>query len=127
MNLVEKHPSDYDGVLTLAGMIGGSRAEIDYMGDVWNMFEFVYGDDILPGNPCEPAMPPADTGAEDGVVTTEQEYVVQPGDTPIGVANAFGVSLDDLVELETLHEMFYLPGKRDKILVRLPHSLEGLL
>jgi LysM repeat protein len=41
--------------------------------------------------------PPADTGAEDGVVTTEQEYVVQPGDTPIGVANAFGVSLDELV------------------------------
>ena len=40
---------------------------------------------------------PADTVGEDGVVTTEQEYVVQPGDTPIGVANAFGVSLDELV------------------------------
>jgi pimeloyl-ACP methyl ester carboxylesterase len=58
--LVEKHPGDYDGILTLAGMIGGSRAEIDYMGDVWNMFELLYGDEILPGNPCEPAMPPAD-------------------------------------------------------------------
>jgi LysM repeat protein len=41
--------------------------------------------------------PPVDTAGEDGVVTTEQEYVVQPGDTPIGVANSFGVSLDELV------------------------------
>jgi pimeloyl-ACP methyl ester carboxylesterase len=60
VNLVEKHPNDYDGILTIAGMIGGSRAEIDYMGDIWNLFEFFYGDDILPGNPCELAMPPSD-------------------------------------------------------------------
>jgi pimeloyl-ACP methyl ester carboxylesterase len=60
VNLVEKHPGDYDGVLTVAGMIGGSRAEIDYMGDIWNMFELMYGDELLPGNPCELAMPPAD-------------------------------------------------------------------
>ena len=41
--------------------------------------------------------PPVDTAAADGVVSTEQEYVVQAGDTPIGIANAFGVSLDELV------------------------------
>jgi pimeloyl-ACP methyl ester carboxylesterase len=60
VNLVEKHPGNYDGILTMAGMLGGSRAEIDYMGDIWNLFELFYGDDVLPGNPCELAMPPAD-------------------------------------------------------------------
>ena len=60
--------------------------------------------------------PPVDTAGEDGVVTTEQEYVVQAGDTPIGVANAFGVSLD---ELEAYNEWssaaFPFPGETIKI------------
>jgi pimeloyl-ACP methyl ester carboxylesterase len=59
VNLVEKHPSDYDGILTMAGMIGGSRAEIDYMGDVRNLFDFFYPN-VLPGGVCELAMPPED-------------------------------------------------------------------
>jgi LysM repeat protein len=42
---------------------------------------------------------PAETSvpAEGEVVTTEQEYVVQSGDTPIGVATKFGISVDDLI------------------------------
>ncbi|GEM_PF-635442 len=45
--------------------------------------------------------PPATTEPEvqvdDAVVSTEQEYVIQAGDYPLGVAQQFGVSLDDLV------------------------------
>ena len=61
--------------------------------------------------------PPVDTaGEESGVVTTEQEYVVQPGDTPIGVANAFGVSLDELVSYnEWPSAALPFPGETIKI------------
>jgi hypothetical protein len=56
-------------------------------------------------------------GPSDGVVTTEQEYVGPAGDTPIGVANAFGVSLDDLVaynEWPSANELPF-PGTTIKI------------
>jgi pimeloyl-ACP methyl ester carboxylesterase len=53
VNLAETYPEDYDGVLSIAGMIGGSRAEIDYMGDVRVLFDFFYGVDVLPGSVCE--------------------------------------------------------------------------
>ena len=59
---------------------------------------------------------PADAVGEDGVVSTEQEYVVQPGDTPIGVANAFGVSLDELVSYnEWPNAALPFPGETIKI------------
>jgi pimeloyl-ACP methyl ester carboxylesterase len=53
VQLVENHPRDYDGVVTAAGMLGGSRAEIDYMGDVRVLFDMFYPG-ILPGSVCEP-------------------------------------------------------------------------
>lgn len=48
VRLAEFFPQHYDGVLTVAGMIGGSQAEIDYMTNVRILFEFFYPD-ILPG------------------------------------------------------------------------------
>jgi LysM repeat protein len=47
--------------------------------------------------PPATTVPTTDAATAGAVVGTEQEYVVQAGDTPIGVANRFGVSLDDLV------------------------------
>jgi LysM repeat protein len=47
--------------------------------------------------PPATTVPTTDAATAGAVVETEQEYVVQSGDTPIGVANRFGVSLEDLV------------------------------
>lgn len=47
--------------------------------------------------PATTVPPTTDAATAGAVIETEQEYVVQSGDTPIGVANKFGVSLDDLV------------------------------
>jgi hypothetical protein len=47
--LAEQYPQQYDGVLTVAGMIGGSQAEIDYMANVRILWEFFYPD-VLPGD-----------------------------------------------------------------------------
>lgn len=48
VRLAEFYPQHYDGVLTVAGMIGGSQAEIDYMADVRILWEFFYPG-VLPG------------------------------------------------------------------------------
>lgn len=55
VELAEKHPREYDGVVSAAGMIGGSQAEIDYMGDVRVLFDLFYPG-VLPGSVCEPAL-----------------------------------------------------------------------
>lgn len=48
VNLAEKHPQHYDGVLAISGMLGGSQAEIDYVGHLRVLFELYYPE-ILPG------------------------------------------------------------------------------
>ena len=39
IELAEKHPGDYDGLLTLDGLNGGTKAQIDYVGDVRVLFD----------------------------------------------------------------------------------------
>lgn len=52
VQLAEQHSSKYDGVLTAAGMIGGSQAEIAYMSNVRILWEFFYPG-VLPGDVFE--------------------------------------------------------------------------
>lgn len=60
--------------------------------------------------------PPTDSVAAGDVVSTEQEYVVQAGDTPIGVANKFGVDVADLIAYnEWGVNQFAYPGDTIKI------------
>lgn len=53
IELVEKHPGDYDGILTLAGLNGGTKAQIDYVGDVRVLFDLFYPG-VLPGTVLDP-------------------------------------------------------------------------
>lgn len=48
VELAETHPGEYDGVLTMGGMIGGTRAQLDYVGHVRILFDLLYPD-VLPG------------------------------------------------------------------------------
>ena len=48
VRLAECLPNHYDGVLTVAGMIGGSKVEIDYVANVRILFEASYPG-VLPG------------------------------------------------------------------------------
>lgn len=68
--------------------------------------------------PPATTIPVADTTepAAGAVVATEQEYVVQPGDTPIGVAKSFNVPLADLIAYnEWGPNEFAYPGDTIKI------------
>ena len=47
--LAEKNPAHYAGVLPMCGMIGGSKAAIDYFGHLRTLFDFFYPT-VLPGN-----------------------------------------------------------------------------
>ena len=48
VELVETHPNNYDGLLTMAGMVGGSKAELDYVAHVRVIFDLFYPG-VLPG------------------------------------------------------------------------------
>jgi LysM repeat protein len=68
--------------------------------------------------PPATTVPVTDTSAPEAgaVVATEQEYVVQPGDTPIGVANMFNVPVADLIAYnEWGPNEFAYPGDTIKI------------
>jgi pimeloyl-ACP methyl ester carboxylesterase len=49
LDLAESYPKQYDGLLTMCGMVGGSQLELQYIGDVRALFDFYYPG-ILPGN-----------------------------------------------------------------------------
>ena len=53
IELVEKHPGEYDGILTLDGLNGGTKPQIDYVGDVRVLFDLFY-DGVLPGTVLDP-------------------------------------------------------------------------
>jgi LysM repeat protein len=68
--------------------------------------------------PPATTLPVTETSAPEAgaVVTTEQEYVVQPNDTPIGVANMFNVPVADLIAYnEWGPNEFAYPGDTIKI------------
>lgn len=48
LKLAEDHPSQYAGCLTACGVVGGTRAELDYIGTVRVLFDFFYPG-VLPG------------------------------------------------------------------------------
>jgi LysM repeat protein len=68
--------------------------------------------------PPATTVPVTETSAPEAgaVVTTEQEYVVQPNDTPIGVANKYNVPVADLIAYnEWGPNEFAYPGDTIKI------------
>jgi pimeloyl-ACP methyl ester carboxylesterase len=58
LELGERYPGQYDGVLAMCGMIGGTPLELQYVGDVRALFDAYYPG-VLPGNVISvPSTPP---------------------------------------------------------------------
>jgi pimeloyl-ACP methyl ester carboxylesterase len=55
--LAEKFPTQYDGVLAMCGMVGGTPLELKYIGDVRALFDTFYPG-VLPGNAITPPSTP---------------------------------------------------------------------
>jgi pimeloyl-ACP methyl ester carboxylesterase len=47
--LAEQHPKQYDGALALCGVVGGTQLQLDYIGQIRTVFDFLYPG-VLPGN-----------------------------------------------------------------------------
>jgi pimeloyl-ACP methyl ester carboxylesterase len=53
--LAERYPSQYNGALPMCGVVGGTRRELQYIGDVRALFDYFYPN-VLPGDAAE--LPP---------------------------------------------------------------------
>jgi len=63
VNLAERFPRHYDGVLALCGMVGGSQAQVDYVANVRVLFDALYPG-VLPGGLFEgPSLTPGQVAA----------------------------------------------------------------
>ena len=56
VELAEKFPGQYDGVLAMCGMVGGTPLELQYVGDVRALFD-AYFPGVLPGSPVSSPTP----------------------------------------------------------------------
>jgi len=57
LDLAQRFPGQYDGALTMCGMVGGTPAELQYVGDVRALFDAYYPG-VLPGNVISVPSPP---------------------------------------------------------------------
>lgn len=57
LNLAETYPKQYDGLLTVCGMVGGTPIETQYIGDVRVLFDYFYPG-VLPGDVTSVPQPP---------------------------------------------------------------------
>ncbi len=57
LELGQKFPAQYDGVLAMCGMVGGTPRELQYIGDVRALFDAYYPG-VLPGNAISVPAPP---------------------------------------------------------------------
>ena len=63
LDLAETHPDEYAGALTVCGVVGGTRAELDYIGTLRVLSDAVFPPHLLPGTLYE--VPPiSDFNAE---------------------------------------------------------------
>lgn len=70
LNLVERFPGQYDGLLALCGMVGGSRAQVDYASHVRVLFDYFYPG-VLPGSLFDnPPLSPAQVAGLVGAAVT---------------------------------------------------------
>jgi pimeloyl-ACP methyl ester carboxylesterase len=57
LDLAQRFPGQYDGALTMCGMVGGTPRELQYIGDVRALFDAYYPG-VLPGNVISVPSPP---------------------------------------------------------------------
>jgi pimeloyl-ACP methyl ester carboxylesterase len=78
LELGEKFPDQYSGVLTMCGMIGGTPLELQYVGDVRALFDAYYPG-VLPGDVITPPDPPL------SLADVQQRVIAAITRSPLGI------------------------------------------
>ncbi len=114
VELAEKHPDEYDGVLTMSGMNGGTKAQIDYVGDVRVLFDLFYPG-VLPGTVIDV---PEDLDLEQDIILPAI-YAVMDDPTGLGIISYLeqtplpGRNGDEIVESLVTALGFHVRGIHD--------------
>lgn len=95
--LAEKYSNQYDGALPMCGVVGGTRRELQYIGDVRVLFDYFYPG-VLPGNVA--AMPPI-TDLNGQVIGPAQAAIVGSPNGAFILANVLGVPGNNANEVIT--------------------------
>lgn len=80
LDLAESFPSQYDGLLAMCGMVGGTPLEVQYVGDVRALWDVFYPGS-LPGDVTFVPGPPL---SRDQVINTVVASIAPPELSPIG-------------------------------------------
>ena len=75
VSLAEQYPTQYNGALTVCGLVGGSRVQTQYLGHVRALFDS-YFTGFAPGNVL---------GVPDGTVITIQQITAAVSSNPLGL------------------------------------------
>jgi pimeloyl-ACP methyl ester carboxylesterase len=79
LELGERFPKQYDGVLAMCGMVGGTPRELQYVGDVRALFDYYYPG-VLPGNVISvPSTPPTVAQVQALVIGAITPTATNPG------------------------------------------------
>ena len=84
MNLAERFPGQYNGVMAACGMVGGTQRELQYIGDVRALFDAFFPG-VLPGNAITPPETPL-------TVAQLQQRVVGAISQPGGALKLFAIA-----------------------------------
>jgi len=84
LELGERFPTEYAGVLAMCGMVGGTPLELQYVGDVRALFDFYYPG-VLPGNVISvPSLPMTVAELQGRVITAITPTASNP-QAPLGL------------------------------------------
>jgi predicted esterase len=75
VSLAEQYPTQYNGALTVCGLVGGSRVQTQYLGHVRALFDSYYTG-VVPGTVL---------GVPDGTVVTLPQIIAAVSSSPLGV------------------------------------------
>ena len=107
IDLAEQHPRDYDGVLPMCGLIGGSPLEVNYVGNARVLFDYFFPG-VLPGTllhtpllPYDPSTPGNAGYAVTAALVTGLNPTASPTLPTLQLANALGLEAASPTEIIT--------------------------
>jgi pimeloyl-ACP methyl ester carboxylesterase len=102
LDLAERFPQKYDGVLPMCGLIGGSPLEVEYVGNARVLFDYFFPG-VIPGTLLHTPVLPYDTTSPLGVAVATKLVagLAEPGAPTLQLAAALGLEAASVTEVLT--------------------------
>jgi pimeloyl-ACP methyl ester carboxylesterase len=103
LDLAERVPKKYDGVLPMCGLIGGSPLEVEYVGNARVLFDYFFPG-VIPGTLLHTPLLPYDTTSPLGVAVATalvEGLTVNPAMPTLQLASVLGLEAESPTEVLT--------------------------